>query len=156
MMATPGASRLYRRRPFLAVVVVIVVAGACLPNNSVRWAWHPVPDGIACVVPIDDAPRQMRVTEDTRRACVANAAIIEPELPVLTIDALRLGPPSQRPFRSDEDVYCRLNPRPGDGGSLKFRCLRTYQRNQLFDEDGELAPEAATFDADDVLLDARG
>ena len=130
---------------------------ACLPVNSVQWARDPLPDELVCVVPIDASDRRVEVTEESRRACVAMADVIEPRLPDLSLDALRKGPPSARPFGSDEDVYCRLAPRPeGQGGSPKFRCMRTDSRNRLLDEDGELIRAAVTFDGDDVLLDASG
>jgi hypothetical protein len=136
----------------------VLVAGgtACLPVNSVRWALEPLPDGAVCVVPVDGPERSVEVTEESRRACVAMAHVLEPELPLLSVDALKAGPTSARPFRSDEDVFCRLVPRADDGGSLKFRCMRTDAANQLYDDDGELVTEPATFDGDGVLLDAEG
>lgn len=130
---------------------------ACLPVNSVQWAREPLPDGIKCVVPIDGPDLSVEVTERSRRACVAMAQIVEPELPRLSVDALRAGPPSEHPFRSDEDVYCRLVPRPeGQGGSPKFRCMRTDSENRFFDDDGELVKDADAFDGDGRLVDARG
>lgn len=130
---------------------------ACLPVNSVQWAREPLPNEHVCVVPIDGPDRSVEVTEESRRACVAMAGVIEPHLPDLSIDALKNGPPSARPFRSDEDVHCRIVPRPeGQGGSPKFRCMRTDSENRLFDEDGELIPAAAGFDGYDVLLDSAG
>jgi hypothetical protein len=137
----------------------LLVAGAlsCLPVNSVQWARESLPDGIACVVPIDGPDRSVEVTEESRRACVAMAHVIEPEFPVLSVDALRAGPPSVRPFLSDEEVYCRLSPRPeGQGGSPKFRCMRTDSTNRLFNQDGELVEDAHGFDGDGGLVDARG
>jgi hypothetical protein len=84
------------------------------------------------------------------------AQLLEPDLPDLSGDALRKGPPSSRPFASDEDVYCRLVPRPESGGSLKFRCLRTDSTNRLFDNDGELVPEAVNVDENGSLLGRDG
>jgi hypothetical protein len=130
-----------------------------MPNISVRWARQPLPDESVCLVPIDgdDERRKVKVTEQSRRACVAMAQILEPELPDISIAALRAGPPSARSFRSDEDVSCRLVPREaGQGGSLKFRCMRTDAANHLYDEDGELIPQAVDFDGDGVLLDDDG
>jgi hypothetical protein len=130
---------------------------ACLPTNSVQWAHEPLPDEPACVVSIDGADRSVEVTEPSRRACVAMAQVVEPELPDLSLAALRAGPPSGRPFRSDEDVFCRFVPRPeGQGGSPKFRCMRTDSANRFFDEDGDVIPTAVASDGDDVLLDAAG
>lgn len=130
---------------------------ACLPVNSVQWARDPIPDAHACVVPIDGSEQKIEISEQSRRACVAMARVIEPQLPELSVEALKEGPPSSRAFRADEDVYCRLAPRSeGQGGSPKFRCMRTDSTNKLFDEDGELIPTAASFDSDDVLLDASG
>jgi hypothetical protein len=130
---------------------------ACLPVNSVQWAREPLPDELVCVVPIDGPDRSVEVTEESRRACVAMADVIEPQLPRLSVEALRAGPPSARPFRSDEHVYCRIAPRPeGQGGSPKFRCMRTDSQNRLVDEDGEVIRAAVTFDGNDVLLDASG
>ncbi|HEX6314981.1 MAG TPA: hypothetical protein VFZ73_08985 [Gemmatimonadaceae bacterium] len=125
----------------------------CLPGNSVHWSWEPVPEEWTCVVPVDG---RVEVTETSRRACVAMADILEPELPHLTIDALRAGPPSALAFRSDEHVSCRLTPRIDDGGSLKFRCLRTDSLNRFYDEDGRLVAEPAVADDDGVLHDVEG
>lgn len=139
--------------------LIILAAGwiACLPVNSVQWAREPLPDELVCVVPVDGSDRNVEVTEDSRRDCVAMAQVIEPELPDLSGNALNEGPPSARSFRADEDVYCRLVPRPeGQGGSPKFRCLRTDSANRFFDEDGDLVPTALQFDGDDVLLDSAG
>jgi len=133
-----------------------LVGIACLPVNSVRWSRDPLSAGAVCVVPIDDGPRKIEVTEQSRRACVAAAHILEPDLPAISLDALRKGPPSERPFGAGEDVSCRLVPRREEGGSLKFRCMRTDAANRLYDEDGDLVPQAAGFDADGVLLDAEG
>ena len=141
----------------LSCLSMLVAGGtACLPVNSVQWAREPLPDGIACVVPIDGPERSVEVTERTRRVCVAMAQIVEPELPRLSVAALRAGPPSERPFRSEEVVHCRLVPRPeGQGGSPKFRCMRTDSENRLFDDDGELVADAHGFDGDGGLVDAR-
>ena len=139
----------------LSCLAVLGAGGiACLPVNSVQWAREPLPE-VACVVAVDGADAPVRVTEQSRRACVAMAEVVEPALPELSLDALRAGPPSVRPFRADEDVFCRFVPRPeGQGGSPKFRCLRTDSANRFFDEDGEVVREAVAFDSDDVLLDA--
>ncbi|MGQ0648356.1 MAG: hypothetical protein ACT4P7_12375 [Gemmatimonadaceae bacterium] len=67
---------------------------------------------------------------------------------------MRAGPPSRLAVRPGDHLYCRLQPRPKQGGSLKFRCLRTNARNQLYDEDGHVVREAIAFDADGKLLDA--
>jgi hypothetical protein len=146
------------RHARLSCLSVLVAGGtACLPVNSVQWAREPLPDGITCVVPIEGPERSVEVTERSRRACVAMASVVEPELPALSVNALRAGPPSERPFRSDEVVHCRLVPRPeGLGGSLKFRCMRTDSENRLFDDDGELVEDAHAFDGDGGLVDARG
>lgn len=136
----------------LSVGLMVGGMAGCLPVNSVHWALEPVPAAWTCVVPVDG----VEVTETSRRACVAMAEILEPELPNITIEALRAGPPSARPFRSDEDVYCRLTPRVDDGGSLKFRCLRTDSLNRFYDEDGRLVAEPATTDDDGVILDLEG
>lgn len=137
--------------------ILAASAVGCLPVNSVQWAREPLPDASACVVEIEERERKVKVTERSRRACVAMAQVVEPEVPRLSLEALKAGPPSEHPFRSDEDVYCRLVPRPeGQGGSPKFRCLRTDAENRLYDEDGELEPGAHAFDQDGGLLDARG
>jgi hypothetical protein len=107
------------------------------------------------VVAVDGPERTVEVTEESRRACVAMARILEPELPQLSREALQAGPPSARAFRSDEHVYCRYVPRKEDGGSLKFRCMRADSSNRLYDDDGELVTEPATFNGDGVLLDAE-
>jgi hypothetical protein len=137
--------------------LALLLAGiACLPPNSVRWPLEPLPPASSCVVPIDDGPRRVEVTEQSRRACVALARLIEDVPRSLSVETLKDGPPSSRPFRAEEDVSCRFVPRPPDGGSLKFRCLRTNDANQLYDEDHELVPQAVSFDEDGVLLDAEG
>lgn len=133
-----------------------LACSACLPVNSVAWSREPLPADAVCVVPIDDGPRKVEVTEQSRRVCVALAQILEPQLPAISLDALREGPPSERAFRAEEDVSCRLVPRPEQGGSLKFRCMRTDASNRLYDEDGDLVPHAVEFDEDGVLLDAEG
>lgn len=139
----------------LTAIFPVSVMG-CLPVNSVRWASAPLPDSSACVVEIDEPERKVRVTEKSRRACVATARIIEPKPPALSIDALRAGPPSALPFRSDERVYCRYVPRVDQGGSLKFRCMRTDDRNRLYDDEGRIVVEAADFDDGGVLVDDEG
>ncbi|MGQ0539917.1 MAG: hypothetical protein ACT4R6_13305, partial [Gemmatimonadaceae bacterium] len=108
-----------------------------------------------CVVPIDDAETRVRVSDASRRACVVVARLLEAQPPTITHEALLAGPANGSPFSFEEDVYCRLKPRAKQGGSLKFRCLRTNAENQLYDEDGDLVPNAADFDADDHLLDAN-
>jgi hypothetical protein len=140
----------------LFTFLLIVGAAACLPVNSVHWALEPLPDDVNCVVPISGPEGTVEVTEQSRRVCVAMAQIVEPELPLLSSEALRAGPRSEHPFRSDEDVYCRLIPRIDDGGSLKFRCMRTDDRNRLFDKDGKLVTAPANFDGDGLLLDMEG
>ena len=144
------------QRRLFPLCLLLAVAAGCLPVNSVQWAREPLPDEATCVVPISGPEGAVEVTEQTRRVCVAMAQIVEPELPLLSVEALRAGPPSELPFRSDEHVHCRLTPRAEEGGSLKFRCMRTDDRNQLFDEDGELVTEPATLDGDGVLLDMEG
>lgn len=139
----------------LAWCLSACVAGGlgCLPVNSVRWALEPVPDDAVCLVEIGD---RVAVTEESRRACVAMADVVEPEPPALSRDALLAGPPSARAFRADEDVWCRYVPRREDGGSLKFRCMLTDAENRLYDEDGNLVTEPAAFDDDGVLVNAEG
>ncbi|HEX9563572.1 MAG TPA: hypothetical protein VF981_06365 [Gemmatimonadaceae bacterium] len=128
-----------------------------MPVNSVRWALEPLPDGAVCVVPIDEGPRRVDVTEQSRRACVAMAQIIEPEPPRVSTEALEAGPPSEGSFRSDEHVSCRFVPRDGgQGGSLKFRCMRTNAANELYDDDGDLVREAVAFDDNGELRDDDG
>jgi hypothetical protein len=84
------------------------------------------------------------------------AQLIEPALPVTSDSNLRDGPPSDIPFSASADVYCRLKPRPESGGSLKFRCMRTNARDQLYDDEGKLVPAAVGFNAEGDLLDAKG
>jgi hypothetical protein len=140
----------------LSLVPVLVAATLGCHRNSVSWARDPLRVDAKCVVAIDDGPRPVQVTEDSRRACVAMAAVVEPVLPDVTIEALHAGPPSEGPFRADEDVYCRLTPRPEQGGSLKFRCMRTDSANRLYDDKGTVVADAMTFDEDDVLVDEEG
>ncbi|MEO6444051.1 MAG: hypothetical protein ABIZ91_18935 [Gemmatimonadaceae bacterium] len=110
----------------------------------------------SCVVPGKHGETRVRVTNATRRACVTIAQLLVPDVPDISHEDLRAGPPSKMPFGADADVYCRLKPREEQGGSLKFRCLRTDAKNQLYDNDGTLVPAAASFDADDNLLDRLG
>lgn len=138
------------------VGVLAFGSAACASFDPDRWALVGVPDDARCLVPINEGDRRVEVTESSRQACVAMADIIERQLPDLTEDALRAGPPSSRSFRSDEDVHCRLIPRPEGGGSLKFRCMRTDPQNRLYDDEEELVPQAVTFDDDGVLLDGNG
>jgi hypothetical protein len=83
------------------------------------------------------------------------AQLIEPGVPLATDASLRDGQPSDVPFSASADVHCRLKPRAESGGSLKFRCMRTNARDQLYDDAGEVVPSAMSFDAGGNLLDVR-
>ena len=109
-----------------------------------------------CVVALDRGTTRVRITDASRRACLDKAQLVERDLLPLSDDVLRAGPPSPVAFSAHEDVHCRLQPRPEQGGSLKFRCMRTNAANQLYDEDGDLIPAAVSVDADGHLLDAQG
>jgi hypothetical protein len=112
--------------------------------------------GPRCVVAVNAATASVKVTEASRRACLPMAQLIEPGVPLATDASLRDGPPSDIPFSASADVHCRLKPRAESGGSLKFRCMRTNARDQLYDDAGELVPAAMSFDAGGNLLDVRG
>ncbi|HEX9562471.1 MAG TPA: hypothetical protein VF981_00800 [Gemmatimonadaceae bacterium] len=110
----------------------------------------------ACVVAVSAESLKVKVTDASRRACLSVARLIEPDLPIASDDNLRAGPPGNVPLSASADVHCRLKPRAESGGSLKFRCMRTNAQDQLYDKDGELAPDAVGFDAGGDLLDTRG
>lgn len=139
-----------------ASVDTLIAARKCSPSSGTQardCTPAPIP---GCLVAIDREDRRVRVTDASRRKCLSGAQLIEPKLPLVSDDELRTGPPSESPLGSDQDVHCRLAPRPEQGGSLKFRCMRTNPQNQLYDEGGDLIPAAASVDADGGLLDARG
>lgn len=139
---------------------LVLVAGllACEGSRPMiaRGLDAPVRKPAACVVPIDDAEVPIVVTDESRLLCVARARLIEDTVPEISDSALRAGPSSERPFTPTENVYCRLIPRPQWGGSLKFRCMRTNADNVLYDDGGELWPDATGFDGDGNLVDSRG
>ncbi len=110
----------------------------------------------ACVVAVGGDGVKIKVTDASRRACLAIASLVEAAVPSITDASLRAGPPGHFPLSASDDVHCRLKPRAESGGSLKFRCMRTNERNQLYDDAGELVPVAVSFDDDGDLLDARG
>jgi hypothetical protein len=143
-------------RPLCTVVVLLAASAACVRGvPGVSSTDRPV-SGPGCVVAISADTVPVKVTDGSRKACLPLAQLIEPGVPLLTDDNLRAGPPNGFPLGADTDLFCRLQPRPESGGSLKFRCLRTDARGQLYSDDGELAPAAVSFDADGILLDARG
>jgi hypothetical protein len=109
----------------------------------------------SCLVPINAGATRVVVNEATRRACVGQARLLEPEAPSISDDLLRTGPPGKVTFASTDTVYCRLRPVPKRGGSLKFRCMRTDSSNRLYDREGRIVPDATSFDADGNLLDAQ-
>ena len=84
------------------------------------------------------------------------AHLIEPSVPEISNEAIAAGPPGDPQLDESQDIYCRFKPTTKSGQSLKFRCLRTDSANHLFDDAGNLVPEAASFDVHEVLLDASG
>jgi hypothetical protein len=106
-----------------------------------------------CVVSIEN---KVAVTDASRRSCVAVAHFLEPVAPEISYEALAAGPPSEPPLDESKDVFCRFRASVKSGQSLKFRCLRTDGANRLYDDQGNLVPEASGFDSHDVLLDASG
>jgi hypothetical protein len=140
---------------YLAFLFIVAGLMGCA-RNSVSWAREPTKVDATCVVDIDDGPRSVEVTEETRRACVVIADIIEPELPTLSVESLHAGPPSEHAFRADDHVYCRLVPRPEQGGSLKFRCMRADSANRLYDDRGTLVATLAPHGATSNILPQNG
>jgi hypothetical protein len=132
------------------------------PTIACASAADPRPSGCVpasapvCVVEVGGDGVKVKVTDTSRRACLAIASLVEPAVPPITDAHLRAGPPGHFPLSASDYVHCRLKPRAESGGSLKFRCMRTNERNQLYDDAGELVPAAVSFDDDGDLLDARG
>lgn len=141
----------------LAVVAACALTSDPKPGvGSGAQRTRPAGSGPSCVVPIDDGDVQVRVTDASRSRCVAMARLVEDSAPAISHADIRQGPPSDRPFVATDRVFCRLKPRAEQGGSLKFRCMRTDTANILYDDDGELVPQAKGFDADGNLVDAAG
>jgi len=133
------------------VLLTIGILMGCAAGRVVS-AQVPAPPSRGCMVSTDS----MTVTDASRRQCVAIAHFIEPSVPELSYGALEAGPPSEPQLDETKDVFCRFRPSVKSGQSLKFRCLRTDGANRLYDDEGNLVPEAAGFDSHDVLLDASG
>ena len=148
-----------------ALSVLVILALGSSACASVRGLPNPTPidtvssakaSGPRCVVAVKADTVNVKVTNASRKACLPMAQLIEPGVPHATDDNLRAGPPSDFPLGADADIYCRLQPRPESGGSLKFRCMRTNAQGQLYDGGGELVPSAVRFDVSGDLLDAQG
>jgi hypothetical protein len=141
------------------IAATLVAPSACEPTRQLTARAlddRPPQAPVTCVVAVNDAEVPIEVSDESRLACVARARLIEDTIPRITDGALRAGPPSDHPFATTDVVYCRLIPRPKWSGSLKFRCMRTNAANVLYDEDGDLRPEAAAFDDDGHLLGTGG
>jgi len=145
-------------------VVIVLLQGLPEPLSvrglpavpSVDTVLSAKPSGPRCVVAVSADTVKVKVTNASRKACLPMALLIEPGVPLATDDDLRAGPPSHIPLSATDDLHCRLKPRAESGGSLKFRCMRTNEQDQLYDDAGELVPAAVSFDAGGVLLDAQG
>lgn len=110
-----------------------------------------------CTVPEDD---DLGVDEATRRACLQIGAFTS-EPPKIAPSELFQGPPGKNKFNSESTVHCRFFAREQGGSSTKFRCYRTNENNILYNNDGELRPNAVRVGAhgaadEDLLYDARG
>ena len=141
------------------LVAALVAASACegtRPLTARALEERTAREPVRCVVAIDDAEEPIEVSNASRLVCVTSARLVEDSVPRLTDAALRAGPPSDHPFTTTDVVYCRLVPRPKWSGSLKFRCMRTNAANVLYDDDGNVRPEAVAFDDDGHLLDTTG
>lgn len=110
---------------------------------------------IDCVVPVETDILRVLVTEETRKACVSKARLLEREVPDLTDRALRLGP-GPLAIGPDDVTYCRFKTGFKRIGSVKFHCMRTDSANRFYDEDSRLVSDAVDFDDEGKLLDRTG
>ncbi|HEX4925823.1 MAG TPA: hypothetical protein VFV50_17145 [Bdellovibrionales bacterium] len=116
-----------------------------------------VAQAAVCTIPEND---DLGVDEATRRACLSIGSFAA-EPPQLSPADIVQGPPGKNDFNSRAHVHCRFFAREQGGSSAKFRCYRTNENNVLFNNDGELRPEAARVGVhgaadEDWLYDARG
>ncbi|MGQ0764383.1 MAG: hypothetical protein ACT4OZ_01790 [Gemmatimonadota bacterium] len=154
MDSIPNEETLVPPKFALAALALVTLAG-CSVLGTIGTGLGGARAG-RCVVGINRDSAPVRVTEASRRACVLEARVVERELPLLTNELLREGPPGVLSAGPDDMVHCRYKPGARRGGSLKFHCIRTDDRNRLMDESGELVAGATDFDSDGKLLDSAG
>jgi hypothetical protein len=114
-------------------------------------------------------PDHHNLVGDVRIACIKKAKLaFDPK--EISSEVLQKGPESDKGvnINRNENFYCRFMPKDyGTGLSLKFFCHRTDANNVLFNDDGQLVPEAARVglesdkdekgkDLENVLLGADG
>lgn len=93
--------------------------------------------------------------------CLPNAYFLKPAIQDLSIENILRGPSIKEiTFKSADTVYCRYFYRPQNGSSNKFRCYRTNEKNEFYNDKGILIPEAKSVgtqgELEEVLLNAQG
>jgi hypothetical protein len=80
-----------RASSLLVGVLVSSAVGCTLGTLGARTSGPPIGP---CVVPVDEGGNHIRVTDESRRACVAMARLIEPPAQTITHEDLRSGHPA--------------------------------------------------------------
>ena len=114
----------------------------------------------ACHFP--DASLGSNDDKQNKQSCLAESSFVvtPPDAAQVNILELLQSPKaSGLKIANDSVVYCRFHPQKQNGASSKFRCVRTNEKNQLYNSKGEIVESAVSFkeDQDDLLLiDAAG